>query len=160
MTQRGRKPKPTRAKKLTGNPGHRRLNDREAAVDPCLPSCPAHLNKFAREEWARVALELYNAGLLSQIDRAALAAYCAAYGRWVDIEQKLTKSGPTCFGSAGSRVQHPNVRIANILRAQVVAFAAEFGMTPSSRSRVQADAHTPEAGLEEKLFGSQVKVSK
>ncbi len=159
MTIRGRKPKPTREKKLRGNPGKRRLNQREAKADPCIPSCPKHLNAHAKAEWKRVAEELYQAGLLTQLDRGALAAYCGAYGRWVAVEIQL-KAKYLAVGSTGSYVVNPLVRAANVLRAQVVSFAAEFGMTPSSRSRVQADAHTPEAGLEEKLFGKKVRVAK
>ncbi|MBL0001729.1 MAG: P27 family phage terminase small subunit [Sphingomonadales bacterium] len=36
---------------------------------------PHHLTADAVEEWNRVATELYNLGILSEVDRAALAAY-------------------------------------------------------------------------------------
>jgi phage terminase small subunit len=41
---------------------------------------------------------------------------------------------------------------------QMVKFAAEFGMTPSSRSRVKVDIPSEEEELEKMLFGKNVKV--
>lgn len=38
----------------------------------------------------------------------------------------------------GNAIQNPLVGIANKARADVVRFSAEFGMTPSARSRVTA----------------------
>ena len=41
-------------------------------------------------EWHRLAGTLYDMGVLTMVDRAALAAYCQAYGRWVEAEEKLS----------------------------------------------------------------------
>jgi phage terminase small subunit len=43
---------------------------------------------------------------------------------------------------------------------QIIKFYAEFGMTPSSRSRVKADIATDEEELEKMLFGKDVRVGK
>lgn len=43
-------------------------------------------------EWKRIAEALNRIGLLTQVDRAALAAYCQAYGRWMEAERKLTET--------------------------------------------------------------------
>jgi len=37
---RGRRPKPSRIKALTGNPGKRPLNAQEPRPEPALPECP------------------------------------------------------------------------------------------------------------------------
>ena len=71
---RGRKPKPTRLKLLEGNPGKRRINGQEPQPPWTLPSCPAHLSPSAKAEWKRLAKTLNAVGLLTQVDRAALAA--------------------------------------------------------------------------------------
>ena len=39
----GRKPKPTALKKLEGNPGKRKLNNKEPVPDKGMPDCPAWL---------------------------------------------------------------------------------------------------------------------
>ncbi len=77
---RGRKPKPTRLKLIEGNPGKRPINGREPKPPGSLPSCPAHLSATAKTEWKRLARSLNRIGMLTEIDRAAMAAYCQAYG--------------------------------------------------------------------------------
>ncbi len=150
----GRKPKPSVLKKLEGNPGKRMQNLEEAQVLPSIPTCPGHLNRYGREEWNRISKELFELGLLSEIDRAALAAYCSAYGRWVQVELKLKKSRLIVTTTNGNGIQNPLVGMANKLRHQVIAFAAEFGMTPSSRSRVRAEGQAGQIELEQRLFSA------
>ena len=87
----GTKPKPTHLKLVTGNPGKRTLNRKEAKAKAAIPFPPVHLTADAVEEWNRVATDLYNLGVLSEIDRAALAAYAQAYGRWVQAERAIAK---------------------------------------------------------------------
>lgn len=57
-----------------------------------LPRCPAHLDRVARNEWRRLATPMFEAGVLTLADRAALAAYCQAYARWVEAEEKLKET--------------------------------------------------------------------
>lgn len=142
----GKRPTPTNLKKLLGNPGKRRLPTREAFVPRSLPAPPAHLSPEAIEEWQRVSAELFNVGLLSVIDRSALAAYCQVYGRWVQAERglaALAKLDPVYAGllhvaGNGALTQHPLVGTANKAAADMVRYAGEFGMTPSARSRITA----------------------
>ena len=88
---RGRKPKPTTLKILEGNPGKRSLNEHEPQVQAEIPECPEFLDDEARAEWFRMAKVLQDMGLLTQADRAALAAYCVAYSCWVN--ERPTDSG-------------------------------------------------------------------
>jgi len=137
---RGRKPKPSNLKVLSGNPGKRPLNSNEPKPQVRIPSCPAHLNAAARGEWRRIAGELAGLGLLTGVDRAALAAYCQAYGRWVEAERKLKKAGDlTETTTNGNLIQSPLVGIANTAMDLMRKFLVEFGMTPSSRSRISTD---------------------
>lgn len=132
----GRKPKPTARKIWEGNPGKRAINGREPEVPPDLPSCPAHLSPTARAEWKRLAKTLNQIGLLSAIDRAALAGYCQAYGRWVEAEKQLAAT-PTLLKTPSGYVQpSPWLAIANKNAELMQKWMAELGMTPSSRSRV------------------------
>jgi phage terminase small subunit len=56
---RGRKPKPTHLKLVTGNPGNRPLKPDSVEVDAILPDPPEHLFEEAKEEWRRVSQGLY-----------------------------------------------------------------------------------------------------
>ena len=132
----GRKPQPTKLKVLHGNPGKRELNKNEPQPEIMIPSPPEHLNDAAKEEWDRVSGELYTLKLLSSIDRSALAAYCQAYGRWVSAEKGIESKGLLVKTTNGNVIQSPLVGIANKSLLIMHKFLVEFGMTPSSRSRI------------------------
>ena len=80
------RPTPTAIRKLMGNPSGRPFNEKEPKAPKRLPKPPVHLSDEALAEWERVALDLYHAGVLTDFDRAALAGYCQAYGRWTQAE--------------------------------------------------------------------------
>lgn len=132
---RGRKPKPTRIKQLAGNPGRRRLNKREPSVRG-IPECPAHLDSLAREEWGRILPILTGMQILGSIDQGALAAYCQAYSTWAQAQRAIAKHGMTSVNAGGAPVPSPFIRISAIAVDQMRKLAAEFGMTPSARSRL------------------------
>lgn len=135
----GRKPIPTNLKLLRGNPGKRPLNQNEPTPAPKIPRAPEHLSDEAKREWRRMARTLFDLGLLTEIDRAALAAYCTAWGRWVEAENNLKKYGTVMLSpDKGWPVQSPYLSIANRAMEQMQKFMVEFGMTPSSRSKVSA----------------------
>ena len=125
-----------------------RMNPDEPTPDPEIPDAPPHLSPEAREEWERLALELYELGILSTIDRAALAAYCQAYGRWVEAEEQLRNIDGTMklteTTSNGNIIQNPLVGIANKSLELMHKYLTEFGMSPSSRTRVSAKKKTGE----------------
>ncbi len=134
----GRRPKPTRIKEIEGNPGKRPLNRQEPQPEAEIPECPEHLDDAAREEWNRIAPQLLALGVLARIDRAALAAYCTHWSRWVEAETQLRKFGTVIKTAKGYPIQNPYLGIANTAVDQMRKFLTEFGMTPSSRSRVSA----------------------
>ncbi len=142
MSTRGRKPKPTRFKLLTGNPGKRPLNEREPQppLPPSLPAPPKHLSRDARKEWNLVGSILLRMRVLSEVDLSALAAYATIYGRWQEAERDITRKGIMVRPAPGSKmlVQNPMLAVANKCLQQMVQFLGEFGLTPSSRTRIVA----------------------
>jgi P27 family predicted phage terminase small subunit len=140
---RGRKPKPTVTKALEGNAGKRPPNDREPRPRAGVIRMPPHLEGEAAEEWSRISAELKAAGVLTMLDAAALAAYCQAWGRWVEAETQLRKHGPVVKSPSGYPIQNPYLAIANGAMKQMLAFMVEFGLTPSSRSRIRAEPDAP-----------------
>lgn len=145
---RGRKPLPTRLKLVTGNPGNRPLNLAEPRPDVDLPDMPRHLVGEAAKEWKRISRELVKLGLLTRIDRAALSLYCTQWARHVAAERQIARlhelmledpeAGLVDRTPQGYRIQSVWLQISNKAFENCVKILAEFGMSPSSRSRVQA----------------------
>lgn len=130
----GPPPKPTKLKLVTGNPGKRALNKSEPEPPPGDVECPDTLLGAAKEEWNRIAPILLEAGLFTKADRAALLCYCQAFANTVEYEKLCREVGPDLALAKGFR------KAATVAAGQVRAFAAEFGMTPASRSRVTTSA--------------------
>ncbi len=160
MAKPGRKPKPTHLKIVTGNPGLRPLPKNEPQLPPDLPPMPDHLHGEAVAEWKRVSVDLYNAGILTKIDRAALAAYCQSYGRWhkaesaiLEMEKVDTKTGGLMIKTTnGNVIQNPLVGTANKAMADLVKYSEQFGMTPSARSRIDVERKDNQADSTSKFF--------
>ena len=132
----GGKPTPTPLKLLRGNPGRRPLNQNEPQPAVRLPTPPAHLSKEARKEWRRSGAFLLEIGLISDLDRSAFAAYCTAYGRWVEAEEALKTYGLMLKSPNGFPIQSPYLAVANRAMEQMRSLLSEFGMSPASRTKV------------------------
>jgi len=133
---RGRKPKPTKMKKLQGNPGKRKLNDAEPEprVVPLLEP-PGWMGPYGKDEWVRVVRELPQ-GMVTVLDRAVLENYCATYDEWRTCLVMIKKYGRTQMNN-GRRFNSPYVSQAQRARVDLNKFASELGFTPSARSRVR-----------------------
>jgi P27 family predicted phage terminase small subunit len=69
-------------------------------------TCPDHLSELARLEWNRIAAQHPTA------DSTTIAAYCAAYGRWVEAEQKINEFGVVIKAKSGNAQTNPYVAVA------------------------------------------------
>lgn len=150
MGRRGPAATPTAVKRMRGNPGKRALNDAEPRPDATMPHAPGHLTKAARDEWRRVARRLHSAGVLTYVDRGILAAYCQAYGRWVEAEVEIEKRGAVMETPSGYMQQSPWVSMANKSMEQMIRAARELGLTPASRSSIKVEK--PELSMADILF--------
>ena len=154
--RRGPKNKPIALRVLEGNRSRTPIPvPLEAPSD--MPSPPAHLDAYGLEEWNRVADGLNAMGVLCEVDQATLAAYCGAYSRWRHAEEELNtlreKSNLNAMllkTIAGNWIQQPLVGISNKAAADMVRYAAEFGLTPSARARLAVD---PSRGKSSKYDG-------
>ncbi len=154
----GRKPKPTALKLLEGNPGKRALNHSEPRPKVVMPRAPEHLSDEEKAKWKAVVRELYPLGLITKIDVDALAMYCTIFVRWMKAEKMVREKGEIIKTAAGNIIQNPYLSIANRALEQLNKLGAEFGMTPSSRTRVKTDLTDPDQELERMLFGQRVRV--
>ena len=131
---------PARAESLDGLLSCKRsLNRNEPKPATGIPTCPSHLMPAARTEWKRLARHLHGLGVISELDRAALAAYCQAYGRWVEAEKKLRETPALLRTPAGFVQPSPWLGISNKNLELMHKFMTELGLSPVSRSRVSVN---------------------
>jgi P27 family predicted phage terminase small subunit len=135
---------PTNLKLIRGT--YRR--DRAAANEPepevAIPEPPDSLSPEAREEWDRISEELAMLGLLTRIDRVALAIYCEMWADFTEASLKIREHGKVIRTKSGNVVENPyysiRKRSAEILRG----YLTEFGMTPASRCRISVPEPQPQ----------------
>ncbi|WP_304082625.1 phage terminase small subunit P27 family [Maridesulfovibrio ferrireducens] len=127
-------------KLLQGTNRPDRENKNEPKPDLSIPTPGNHLLAEALMEWGRMSRELHKLGLLTELDRPALEAYCQNYGRWIEIEREMQKPDfkYVILTAKGNAIQNPLVGMANTAQVLMHKFLTEFGMTPSSRTRISA----------------------
>lgn len=93
MGTRGPKPLPANVHLLRGNPSKIPFGDLAASlqVEVELPSLPRHLLPEAKKEWKRIAPELLRYGVVSKLDRAALALYVQEWAWLTWHEEELQR---------------------------------------------------------------------
>lgn len=157
MAMRGRKPTPTAIKELEGNPGKRTLNTREPKPVKKAPACPKWLEPEAKKEWRRLAHQMEQLGILTEIDRDSFAEYCQAYARWKEAEEFITQHGTIVRTPSGYWQQVPQVSISQTYMKIMNRIAEQFGLTPASRSRIVADTGggAPADEMEQLLGGGE-----
>lgn len=145
MGQRGRPPKPTHLKLITGQPNRLKTRN-EPRPEIAIPDAPDHLDAEGLKEWNRAGPELYAIGVLSRNDRAVFADYCVHWSRWVQAERLIqlmaskddVGRGLIILTTNGNWIQNPVVGVANVSSREMMRCAEQLGMTPSARSRIEA----------------------
>jgi phage terminase small subunit len=133
--KRGPKPKPTALKVLEGVHPFR-INGDEPPFPPGSAAAPDWLAGLAREQWDELAPLLAESRVLTVGDRSNLALLCLLYQRW--------------------REDPADLKAIN----QYVRLSLEFGLTPSSRSRLKAAPERPKdevQALDEFLGGRKAQ---
>ncbi len=133
----GRKPLPTHLKLVKGTARPHRLNKNEPKPAVAVPEPPAHLDERARGKFVAMAEMLARHGVMTELDAGALARYVVVWCRWVDAEAEIKRRGPVVKTEAGNVIQNPFLAVANKCLLQMAQLESEFGLTPSSRSRIR-----------------------
>ncbi|MDB5409292.1 MAG: phage terminase small subunit family [Rhodospirillales bacterium] len=136
----GRKPLPTHLKLVKGTARPHRLNKAEPQPAIAVPKPPAHLDERARAKFAAMAETLARHGLMTELDAGALARYAVVWCRWIEVEAEVKRRGPIVKTEGGNIIQNPYLSVANKCLLQMAQIESEFGLTPSSRSRIRAVA--------------------
>ena len=141
----GPAPQPTALKKLKGT--HR--PSRDAANQMSLPkiesieAAPSDLPVRARVEWYRVVNSLTPLGVLTVADLSLLKSYCQHVATMELAAEKLKEEGHVVdvMGAFGAKAtKNPWVTIYNEASDRAAKLGQQFGLTPSSRTRISAPA--------------------
>ncbi len=103
---------------------------------------PESLGEFGTECWNTYAPLLIKEGVLTDLDWPAFHAMCEAYQEWHYYTKAMRDpdmgGGPVIQGKQkGSWQYNPLLHLANRGRKEYFRLCAEFGMTPSSRTKVR-----------------------
>ncbi len=154
----GRPAKPRALKILEGNPGKRALPKNEPLPDEATGEIPAWLKGRGRRAWKWLAPMLTRLKLLTEADEDALALLADAYAEYIECRAVVRKEGRTyeLETKFGSMIRpRPEVGMAADAWRRVHRMLTEFGLTPSSRSRIQIPAEAPEDEFTAFLRGAQ-----
>lgn len=116
-------------------PSH--LNMHEPEPRDALPLCPEDVTETVRDIWDDTVRELQAMHLAHAADRDALRCYCEAVATHRRASQLLAQSGILIRGQRNNMVRNPLLQVQRDAAAAVRGFAQEFGLTPSSRSRIE-----------------------
>lgn len=154
----GPAPKPTALKELAGNPGRRPLNKREPKPKAKLPPPPAGLNAEERKAYRRTGHQLLAMGVMTVADGTALATLAAAENRYWQAKEQVDKLGTIVKTTNGNLIQNPYLPVMNKAWEQMMKLFQEFGLTPSSRTRIQTMAEPQELSIADVLFSDVMEM--
>lgn len=144
---RGRPPKPTSLKLVTGNPGKRAVNKQEPDPEYLTNlAAPDWLPPASAKVWDEVVPHLRAAKLLTNIDVNMLAMGCNAVAQYRSAAMKASQkpiipakkskdaSGKTV--TTGSDYVSPWLMIQSMAFKQAMTVFQQFGMSPAARTRI------------------------
>ena len=139
---RGAKPIPTAIHEKNGNPGKINLNARKATEPQSRDhsgESPVDLSDRARETWNRIAPALMEMRVLTEADHYALIELCellADSAEYRESLRRLRADDPEGDLICASKTAHPYFNMRHKTIALVIRLMTEFGLTPSSRTRI------------------------
>jgi P27 family predicted phage terminase small subunit len=154
MGSRGPANKPTALKILQGT----NRKDRTPSNEPKppefqeLPNAPSYFDSVAKKEWQRLGPDLMRLGLLTIADIPLFETMCLCYARIVQAQKALKKFKSLTYehtnkADAKNFMVLPEIQIIQKESIILKSLAAEFGCTPSARSRMNAPDIIPAGGL-------------
>jgi P27 family predicted phage terminase small subunit len=137
---------PTAIRLLRGNPSKEPITTAEPRPPAGLPSKPAGLPADAGLIWdATIALLATVPGLLTVADGATVELFARTLARYRDLEAFTEANGPVLVlrddkGQVRYAQPAPHASLAAKLLPQLRGLAAELGLSPSSRARINLPA--------------------
>ena len=141
----GRKKIKTKIKEMQGSVEKSRSIENEMTVDLVsdIPTAPDWLSEIGKEEWNKVSSQLYNIGMLHNVDLQLVAAYCNEMSLYIETETMLRNKGRIqAFRNPDGTFKHtqavPYQKIAKDALNSAMKLATQFGLTPVARASIAA----------------------
>lgn len=148
MSNAGRPPLPTWLKELHGTLQPRDRDGGEPQPEAAIYIPPPREladRPQAQEFWEVHLPLLVKNQMLTEVDMTAFATACMAYEAWILAEEDLRTNGAVTKTENGYSVQSAYFTIAAARRKEFVELLREFGLTPSSRTRLKIQLLAPGA---------------
>lgn len=145
----GRKATPDAMKKLLGNPGRRPIKeDKTEVVQWIEPPEEVKDRSRALKKWNEVCPELGAVGVLSALDGHALTMMVLAWADFLDAWDEVEAHGVLVDHTSATGVTtikaNPAIGVRDAADRRYRSVLADFGMTPSSRTKVERHPETEE----------------
>lgn len=149
MAKAGRRPKPTALKILEGTT--RGPVKREPSAPVGVPPMPERLkvDEVAVEKWHELAGILTRMGVLTTGDGEALATLCEVHSAEQSCLLQLRAGGAVMHTDLGGVKPNPAGPMYRSLVAMKASLLSEFGLTPSSRTKLATQVEVKKDELEE-----------
>jgi len=153
---------PTELKKQRGTLRKDRLNENEPKLPSVIPPIPTWLSEDGQKAFSELSNLLHDMSVLTQADELALTLLCDAYSEYKNAKEIVNQLGATVEimsreGNSKPTIR-PEVQIANQAFVRVFQLLKEFGLTPSSRAKVNAienASSTPDVKIENFFNGGE-----
>lgn len=129
---------------LRGNPGKRALKQ-VIRVAAFAGPAPDWLSPDAQAFWADHATLYREIGLLTQLSAPAFIMLCDAWGEYVELRRDITEHGRTHDTLNNGTSPRPEVGMLRAAFDRWKVMALEFGVGPSSLTRINVQAGDPAA---------------
>ena len=134
----------------------------EPKPEVTVPECPRGMSGIAKREWLRITTHLYDLGLVSEIDLMALAVYCDAVQMYVAMRKYIKKQhkklddgtvlrGEVAYFYGRNAQTQSEYNAMKAAADTILAVSKQFGMTPSSRSRMTIEKPVKARAIDEFL---------
>ena len=153
---------PTEIKRQRGTLRKDRTNPYEPKLPVAIPPTPTWLSEDGQKAFVELSTLLHDMSVLTNADELALTLLCDAYSEYKSAKQIVNSLGATVEimsreGNSKPTIR-PEVQIANQAFVRVFQLLKEFGLTPSSRAKVNAMEQvgtTPDVKIENFFHGGE-----
>lgn len=132
---RGPKPTPPEIVAVTGNPGRRPIKKSGRGVGK-VGTAPKSMSDAAKLKWTEASDEWRL--VLTASDRDALRMYCEAWAEMLNAQERVNEDGAMILTPNGMVQKSPWLTKLEQSREFCRKMLAEFGGSPSARTRVGA----------------------